>query len=329
MRVGILGTDFIHALEYGSVISPKSGSTASMIEVPPLDPALEHKLGQYRCPGVTEPSRRWTRSELESEPSLQGAHVVAIWGEDRRATEMMAEQLAEPVVVGKPEEMLGEVDAVLVCAREATIHYDLAMPFLSNGVHAFIDKPFTTSISQAQEMMRESQKRGVILFSSSPWKWAPTIQELRTNLRELGEVRSVCVAAPAARDYAFYLSHSIETLQYVIGEGVSYVLCNEMPHGYSMTVGYDGGRVGTINALRDTSWYRHVVAYGVEGYMESDITNSQRDEGKIQTVVEFFRAIASGVPPVPYSYLEEATRILVAGALSIERSGGKVFLNEL
>lgn len=329
MRVGILGTDFIHALEYGSVISPKRGSANAMIEVPPLDPELEHRLGQYRCPGATDPSKRWTRSDLENEPSLRGVVLAAIWGEDPIATKTMADQLADPDVVATPEEMEGKVDAVLVCAKEAAAHYELAMPFISSGTHVFIDKPFTTSVPQAQEMVSEAQKKGGMLFSSSPWKWAPVIRDLRSNFKKLGESRAVCVAAPAARDYAFYLSHSIETLQYVMGDGASQVSCDEVPYGYSMRIDYKNGEVGSINAFRGTSWYRHVIAYGVEGYLEADITNGQRDEGKIQTVVEFFRAIASGTPPVPYSYLEEATRILSAGALSISRAGAKVSLDDL
>lgn len=328
-RVGIVGADIIHALEYASIITPPPDATTPMLAVPPRDPTMEASLARLRCRAAVEPTQRWTLEDVAREPAVADAEVTCWWGAERADAEEMAARLGVPTVVDDPKEMLGEVDAVLVCAREAADHHALALPFLSAGIATFIDKPFTADAHEASDLIRVARETGAVLFSSSPWKWAPNVTDLCSSLPELGGLRTVVASGPAPGDGFFYVSHSVELAQHVFGTGAEHVTCIDSPSHRSIVIGWSGGRLGIINAMRDIAWVRHLVTYGVDGYLEADVSNAHRDEGKIRMIVEFMRSVGTGTPPLPLDYLQEATDILVAAERSSQEGGRRVQLAEL
>lgn len=328
-RVGIVGADIIHALEYASIISPPPDARTPMLAVPPRDPTMEATLAQVRCLAAEDPAQRRTLDDVRREPALADAEVTCWWGAKRQDAEEMAARLGVSNVVDDPKEMLGQVDAVLVCAREAADHHALALPFLSAGIATFIDKPFTADASEAADLIRVARETGAVLFSSSPWKWSPVVNSLCDSLPKLGEVRTAIASGPAPGDGFFYVSHSVELVQYVLGTGAEHVTCIDSPSHRSIVIGWSGGRLGIVNAMRDIAWVRHLVTYGVEGYLEADVSNTHRDEGKIRMIVEFMRSAAAGTPPLPLDYLQEATDILVAAEQSSREGGRRVDVADL
>jgi predicted dehydrogenase len=60
------------------------------------------------------------------------------------------------------EELLSKVDAVSIAAT-TTAHYELAKICFENGVHVFIEKPITTSIKEAEELVELSEKKNLNL----------------------------------------------------------------------------------------------------------------------------------------------------------------------
>lgn len=59
-------------------------------------------------------------------------------------------------------ELLGKVDAVNICVP-TTLHHEIGKFFLENGVHTFIEKPITTTLEQADELVSLSEKNNLIL----------------------------------------------------------------------------------------------------------------------------------------------------------------------
>jgi predicted dehydrogenase len=297
--------------------------------VPPLNPHMEHRLATVHSPAARELEKKYTLEDIRNDPAFRGVKVTCWWGEDREAAEGMAERIGVRDVYDTPEEMVQRVDAAMVCSYDPADHHRLAMPFLRAGIPTFIDKPFTDNLDEAREMVATAQATGAMLFSSSPWKWSPAIQDLAASMGSLGSARTVVASGPGIEGPFFYVTHSVETLQYLVGVGVEYVSCIRDDLHHAITLRYRDGRIGFVNAMRDISWVRHAVVYGENGYLEADVSNPHRDEGQVRTVVEFIHAVRSGKPPLPLEYPEEATKIMVAAEHSADRGGERVYLEEL
>lgn len=329
LRVGIVGADINHALQYASVISPPEGATEPMMDVPPLEADMENRVASLGSHATREPEAKYTLEDIHSDPAFHGAKVICWWGEDRSAAEEMAAKLGVQDIYDTPEQMVSQVDAAMVCSYHPEDHYRLAMPFLEAGIPTFVDKPFTADLDEAREMIATARVTGIVLFSSSPWKWSPAVQELVGSLDSLGSVRTAVVSGPGVEGPFFYVTHSVETLQYLFGVGVEHVSCVRDELHHAITLHYRDGRVGFVNAMRGIAWVRHAVVYGENGYLEAEVTNPHRDEGQIRTVIEFIHAVRSGKSPLPLEYLEEATKIMVAAEKSADQDGKRVYLEEL
>ena len=55
-------------------------------------------------------------------------------------------------IVDRPEDMIGQIDAVLIESQGGAVHLKRAEPFLKAGISTFIDEPFTCSLSDAKEL---------------------------------------------------------------------------------------------------------------------------------------------------------------------------------
>jgi predicted dehydrogenase len=59
-------------------------------------------------------------------------------------------------------DLLGRVEAVSI-AVPTTLHFKIAQEFLNHGTHVLLEKPITTTVSQAVELNRIAREKGVIL----------------------------------------------------------------------------------------------------------------------------------------------------------------------
>jgi predicted dehydrogenase/predicted N-acetyltransferase YhbS len=81
------------------------------------------------------------------------------------------------------------VDLVVV-ATPNTTHFDLARRALEAGKHVVVDKPFTVTVEQAEELIATAQRRERLLSVYHSRRWDLDFQNLRIQIAEgaLGEV---------------------------------------------------------------------------------------------------------------------------------------------
>ena len=86
------------------------------------------------------------------------------------------------------------IDAVTICTRNDT-HHPIARAFLDRGFHVVCDKPLTTSLEDARDLVRASRAAGRRLFVTYTYSGYPMARLARDLIRagELGEIRSVAV----------------------------------------------------------------------------------------------------------------------------------------
>ncbi|MCU0269497.1 MAG: Gfo/Idh/MocA family oxidoreductase [Acidimicrobiales bacterium] len=86
-------------------------------------------------------------------------------------------------------EALPQVDAVVV-STPPTTHAALALQAIRAGKHVLVEKPFTTSIADADELVRAAADAGVVLMAGHTYAFNGVVQRLREMIRneELGHL---------------------------------------------------------------------------------------------------------------------------------------------
>lgn len=156
------------------------------------------------------------------------AHIVSIWGEDQEQTVSKASSLGINHVAASSSEALDEVDFVMVIGRYADSHFTPTKEALDKGIPTFVDKPFTMSIEQANELAVIADINKTKLCSSSPLRFAKEVIKLKSELySSTSEWSSVIVTVPAnctdlgpdprLNSAFFYGIHGIEVLLELVG----------------------------------------------------------------------------------------------------------------
>lgn len=82
-----------------------------------------------------------------------------------------------------PNDLVGKVDAVTIAAT-TTAHFDIAKLFLNSGVHVFVEKPITATLSQAEELVNLAAKKNLKLAVGHIERFNPAIIELKKHLQQ-------------------------------------------------------------------------------------------------------------------------------------------------
>jgi Oxidoreductase family, NAD-binding Rossmann fold len=153
---------------------------------------------------------------LNVEGRHPGNRVSTLVGEPGERIETLAAAGSIDDVVAGPEELLGRVDAAIVCSRDGRLHRAAAEPLLSAGIPVLVDKPLATTTEDAEALIKAAERGGVPLVSFSALRFAPEVGPLETTPRHL------VITGPAdpASEYAglfFYGIHHVETAFELLG----------------------------------------------------------------------------------------------------------------
>lgn len=93
--------------------------------------------------------------------------VTHIWTQDIEISETVANFALIENVVEKPQDMLGEVDAILLARDDAEKHFELAELFIKNNIPIFIDKPLAYTLEEAKRIYEIGINNSLIFTCSS------------------------------------------------------------------------------------------------------------------------------------------------------------------
>jgi predicted dehydrogenase len=79
-----------------------------------------------------------------------------------------------------------EIDAVAIATPVST-HYDLALGALRSGKHVFVEKPLAESVTQAQHLIEEADKRALVLHVDHTFIYSGAVRKMR-QLVDSGEI---------------------------------------------------------------------------------------------------------------------------------------------
>ncbi len=93
--------------------------------------------------------------------ALPNAKLIAVVDSNRQSAERLAKEL-DCRACGDLLEILDDVDAVSIVAP-TTLHHKMAAKCLRHGIHVLVEKPITTTLEEADELIELAQKNNCIL----------------------------------------------------------------------------------------------------------------------------------------------------------------------
>src|SRR6266487_4422964 len=119
-----------------------------------------------------------------------------------------------------------DVDGVVIATPVRT-HYQLAKEALLHGKHVLVEKPLTTSVAEAEELIALAEKQQCILMVGHTFEYSPAVNELR-KLVQSGDLGNIYCIETERVNLGLFRSdinviwdlapHDVSILLYLLGK---------------------------------------------------------------------------------------------------------------
>jgi predicted dehydrogenase len=224
-------------------------------------------------------------------------------------------------------DLVDDVDAILLESVDGRQHLE-QFEQMAVGKPVYIDKPFTTSVADAVEIIRLAQETNTPIMSCSSLRYAAGIADL---VQADAEVISCEAFGPAAilDDYPglfWYGIHSAEVLFSFMGTGCVAVQCVHYPDMDVVIGEWDDGRIGILKGTRAGKSQFGCVIHTDQG-AQFGVAQSRPPYYffLLQQVTEFFR---TGVSPIDIQETLNIVSFLAAADTSKAQGGARVSITD-
>jgi hypothetical protein len=246
--------------------------------------------------------------------------VTHLWTQDPQISQDLSRAAMIENVCTDYLEMVNEVDAVILARDDYELHFEMAKPFLEAGKKVFIDKPLT--INQNELKLFAEYLRDHKLMSCSGLRYARELDEVRANLIEFGEIRSV--QCSIINDWEKYGIHMVESILSALKTKVVSVNCVSGTSVYVLNT-VDGYPI-VVNCLGEGCVAFQVDIWGTK----NDFHVSIRDNFSAfrRTMISFENFVQSESLDYPFDETVEIIKVIIAGKMS-RKENRKVELHEI
>ena len=281
------------------------------------------KQEMEKCPYATIPD--YLGKQPEKNIGIEGAKVTHIWTEDISEAKQVAKASLIDNVVERPEDVIGQVDAVVIPTDKGNEHVDRARPFIQAGLPVFIDKPMADNVEDLKTMVKWHE-RGARIISSSAMRYSKEYIPYHMNTFELGEIRFATMTM--IKKWETYGIHAVEAIYPVFGPG--FISVRNVGRGGSSIVHlrHECGADVIVTVAADM--------YGSSGLMQLCGTKGNVFIRKQDTFYSFRKQMESfvdylktGERPFPFSETVELMKIIIAGIMSKEQNGKEILLADI
>ena len=156
----------------------------------------------------------------EKYAQLENSELVAVVDLDRERAAQVAEKVGARSC-SDFREILGQVDAVSIVVPTQA-HYEVAKAFLEKGVHVLLEKPITTTLAEADELIRIAAATKAVFQVGHLERFNPAVLALDGVVSKPGFIESIRIAPfkPRGTDVNVVLDlmiHDIDIIQNIVG----------------------------------------------------------------------------------------------------------------
>lgn len=273
-----------------------------------------------RCPYAAIPAYMG-RQPLDS-VRIPGARVTHIWTDDPADAPKVAAASLIDNVVTRPEDVIGQVDAVVIATDDGTDHVRRARPFVEAGLPVFVDKPMAVNLDELRQFV-EWHRAGRILLSTSGMRYAP---EMRADFSALGDLR--WITSFTCKTWERYGIHALEAVEPLTGPGFLTVTTQGGENGDVVHLTHRSGVRVTLGALHDAyGSFGAVHLYGTKGELALKLTDTYHAfRGQLVAWIDMLR---TGRRPLPFEETVELMAVIIAGIRSREQGGRTIAIADI
>lgn len=262
----------------------------------------------------------------KSNLGIPGAQVTHIWCDNPEDANGVAAATYIPNVVENPEDVIGNVDAVIIATDVGHEHVERARPFIEANIPTFIDKPLTDNIKDLNTFI-DWQRAGKPIMSTSCMRYARECAELRGRMNAIGEPR--LITTTMAKSWERYGIHAIETIYPFLAPGGYESVRHSGTTDHNIVHLHHTDNVEIVIAVIDDMFgaYGHVNLYGTTGSDSTKFADTfHAFKSQLEAFVSFVR---TGTSPVPFDETIEQIKIVIAAIKSREQGGTCIRLEDL
>ena len=162
----------------------------------------------------------------EKYAQLDNAELVAVVDLDHERAAQVAEKVGARSC-SDFREILGQVDAVSIVVPTQS-HYEVAKAFLEKGVHVLLEKPITTTLTEADELIRIAASMKAVFQVGHLERFNPAVLALDGVVSKPGFIESIRIAPfkPRGTDVNVVLDlmiHDIDIIQNIVGSKAEHI----------------------------------------------------------------------------------------------------------
>lgn len=243
------------------------------------------------------------RFHAQKYAALPQVDLLAVVDTDAEARDRVAREVGCEAVADY-RSLLGKVDAVSV-VTPTPLHHRVSMDFLEAGAHVLVEKPITSTMDQARELVATAARRGRVLQVGHLERFNPAILAIEGLLDRPRFVESNRLAPfkPRGTDVSVVLDlmiHDIDLIQNIVNSPVESidavgapVFTDEIDIA-NARIRFENGCVADATASRiSMKSERKLRVFQADAYLSIDL------QQKVLTMVrKGSGAPQAGVPPV-------------------------------
>ncbi|MBN2311314.1 MAG: Gfo/Idh/MocA family oxidoreductase [Candidatus Hydrogenedentes bacterium] len=276
-----------------------------------------------QCPFAAIP--QYLGREPKDTLQIPGARVTHVWTDDPADAPRVARASLVEHVVERPEDVIGQVDAVIIATDKGHEHVERCRPFVEAGLPMFVDKPLVDNAEDLQTF-RGWIEAGHPILSSSALLYCKEFLPYRISTHELGEIRFASITT--AKSWERYGIHALSAIYPILGPGFlsarnTGTLERNVVH-FKHRCGADIVVVATYDMFGGFGALQLCGTVGTAQAMSRDTFFSFKTQ--LETFVHYLR---TGERPFPFSQTEELMKMVIAGIWSREQGGREVELTEV
>jgi predicted dehydrogenase len=219
----------------------------------------------------------------EKYASLPQVELIGVVDSDQaRAAEIAASLGTE--AIADYRQLVGRIDVVSVVVP-TSMHFEIGSFFLNNGIHLLIEKPITTTVAEARELIAIAAAKSLVLQVGHLERFNPALAAIRGSLSKPGFIDAVRVAPykPRGTDVSVVLDlmvHDLDIISTIIGSGIRSVsasgaaVYSATPDIVNARIEYQNGAVANVTASRiSLSSERKMQLFQEDAYITVDFQN--------------------------------------------------------